>query len=84
MCRSKEEGEAENAGRFSPSQPSLKRAAMTIEELAAKCKSSVDELVSLLDQLAADADEIGGTNSEQQDAIRAALNDAVSRIEKTQ
>ena len=57
---------------------------MTIEELAAKCKSSVDELVSLLDQLAADADEIGGTNSEQQDAIRAALNDAVSRIEKTQ
>lgn len=57
---------------------------MTIEELAAKCQSSVDELVSLLDQLAADADEIDGTTSEQQDAIRAALNDAITRIQKTQ
>lgn len=57
---------------------------MIIKDLADKCLSSVDDLVSLLDQLAADADETAGATDEQIDAIRAALNDAITRIEKTQ
>lgn len=46
--------------------------------------TKIDDLTGLLDQLAADADELTDANEAQQDKIRSLLNDVVSAIQRLQ